>query len=535
MNNIKKQIIYVLIAVMAPFGAITQLEITNQYAFGGDGSTVFEKALTLNNGGYLIGFNSTSSASSGNLIVPAYGISYGVLNYYNENDDLVWSKSFGGGGIENTVKLAEVSDGIIIGLASFSNPSGNKSEPAYGWTDGWVLKLDFDGEIVWQKSFGGNQNDVLFGLISAPDNSIYVAHRSESGASGNRTAPLKGMQDFWIVKTDGDGEIIWDRSYGSDGSDILFGIDQLSNGNIILSGVSVGSTVSYDKTEPPFGPIADIWILAIDPNGDVVWDKTIGGEGVDGRGHIVVIQDTIYLLGSSTSGVSGLRTEPLKGMEDLWLTKLDENGTIISTHYYGGNNYEVATGITKLDSNRILLCSRSDSDASIDKSESNRGNDDFWGIIVDYNGNIIAEKTLGGDETDELMDGMLINNTLLLFGHSRSDISGDKTIPKFNTDFSNVDVWILELDASTLEIIEHTLPLPNAYPNPVQDFLHLDISNNSVVERLEVYNSAGMLVSTLQPNQQEAIVKLDFSNLAQGLYTVVVIGDNGVSMVKVVK
>jgi hypothetical protein len=155
--------------------------------------------------------------------------------------------------------------------------------------------------------------------------------------------------------------------------------------------------------------------------------------------------------------------------------------------------------------------------------------------MIEKNGLILTEKTLGGDETDELTDGMLLNDTLVLFGVSLSGISGDKTVPKFNTSTSNFDVWIVELDASTLEVIEHALPLPRAYPNPVQDFLHLDISNFNAVERLEVYNSAGILVSTQQPHQQEALVKLDFSSLAQGMYTVVIKGDSGVSMVKVVK
>jgi hypothetical protein len=534
MNNYRKQLIVIFLIVLAPFGASTQIEITNQYGFGGDGITELDMLLLSNNEGHYVGLSSSSTDGSGNITAPAYGYSYGVLKYYNQNNELVWSRSFGGDGSEYNFRLAEVNDGLLVGLSSFSTPSGNKTEPAYGLTDGWLLKLDFDGEIVWQKSFGGNQNDVMFGLISTPDNSIYVAHRSESGATGNRTAPLKGDQDFWIVKTDADGETIWDRSYGSSGTDILFGIDQLSNGNIILSGVSIGASASFDKTESPYSAV-DNWILAIDQNGDVIWDKTIGGTGVDGRGYITVVQDTIYLLASSTSGVSGLRTEPLKGSQDLWLSKLDQDGNYISTHYYGGSQTEDARGIAQIESNHLLIYAISNSDASYDKSENRRGAVDFWTLLLDLDGAIIAEKTIGGEQADDPIHAIYMNENIILAGNSFSDVSGDKTIPRFDINNQNSDVWVVALDASTLEVIEHRLPLLHAYPNPVQDFLHLDISNFNAVERLEVYNSAGILVSTQQPHQQEALVKLDFSSLAQGMYTVVIKGDSGVSMVKVVK
>jgi hypothetical protein len=534
MISLNKALIYILIAVLAPFGANTQLNIINQYGFGGDGISWNPKICISENNGLYILFATNSAQGTGNFFAPTFGGSDLVLHKYDSQLNLEWVKSYGGGSDDGFGWIYVLNDGVLILSESTSMASGNKTVSTNGSADGWLLKLDFDGEIVWQKGFGGVDYEAPYGLTITEQNDIVMAFRSFSGVSGTRSVPLKGTQDFWVVKTDSDGEIIWDRSFGSDGEEILFAIDQLSDGTILLSGASIGANISHDKTEAPYSSV-DNWIIAIDSDGDVVWDKTIGGSGFESRGHVVSINDTIYHLGSSSSGVSGLRNEPLKGFEDLWLTKLDNNGNILSHYFYGGDKFDIATGIQLIEIDKILLCSRSDSDASYDKSENGRGGLDFWGLIIDLQGNVLGEKTLGGNLADDLSTGVLFGNRLILGGSSLSGATGDKTIPKFHVNNTSFDVWIVELDATTLEVLEYKHPVLMAYPNPVDDFLNLELGNSSTNHKVEVYNTAGILMWGQNLDGSSTKIKLDFSGFANGVYTVVVKGDLDVRTVKVVK
>jgi hypothetical protein len=524
----------ILIAMLTPFGVNSQLQITDQFGFGGDDFSLNPKINISESGGFYVLFETGSTEGTGNILSPKYGFSNIVLSKLDSEFNIIWSKSFGGNSSDDFGSFAVLNDGILILASSNSSISGNKTVPTNGGADGWLLKLDFDGEIIWQKSFGGTDHDIPIGLKITTQNEIVMAFRSYSNESGTRTVPLKGSRDFWVVKTDSDGEIIWDKSFGSDGEEILFAIDQLSNGSILLSGASIGASISHDKTEPPYSSV-DNWIIAIDSDGDVVWDKTIGGSEQEGRGHVLVINDTIYHLGSSTSDISGLREAPLKGTEDLWLTIIEDNGTLVSNHFYGGNNVDIATGILHLGANKILLCSRSNSNSSFDKSENSRGGYDFWSIIIDLQGNIIAEKTLGGNFYDELTTGCLDENRLILGGSSTSGATGDKTIPKFHVNNTSFDVWIVELDATTLEVLEYKHPMLLAYPNPVDNFLNLELGNSSTNHKVEVYNTAGVLMWGQNLDGASTKVKLDFSGFANGVYTVVVKGDLDVRTVKVVK
>lgn len=535
MNSISKQIFYLLIVLLAPVGVNAQLDIVNQYAFGGDGFTENPRIITSSDNGYYVLFGASSSVGSGNIVAPAYGFSYLVLSKFDADFNLEWQKSYGGNLDDGFGWIIEVSDGILVGSASHSGISGNKTVASFGSSDGWLLKLDFDGEIIWQKGYGGTDIDNLFGLIETDNGDIIMAYRSFSGISGNRTAPLKGQEDFWVVKTDSAGEIIWDYAYGSDGDDIVFGLGELSNGTIILSGVSIGATISYDKTEPPYSSV-DNWVVAIDADGSVLWDKTIGGSGADANGYLLTIQDTIYVLARSTSGISGLRTEPLKGQQDLWLTKLDKDGNIISTHYYGGDQVEQPNGIFQLDNERILLCTWSNSNTSYEKSEDSRGGFDYWALVIDQNGQVIIEKTVGGSDTDVLNGGLLVNNSLFLAGYSRSDVSGDKLIPKFDIGNTDADVWIVELDATTLDVIQNNVNLlPNVYPNPVTDILSIDLSDFNQAYVIDVYDLKGVLITSKILVQTSETVQLDFSKLASGVYTILIRTHKGTSTVKVVK
>lgn len=538
MNNLFKNIASFSIMVLAPFGASTQLNILDQFALGGNGNSIISNqgVENSNDGGFYTIISTTSSTGSGNMTELSYGSQYVVLTKLSSTFQIEWQASFGGLQPEGTARVLEVSDGIILAVNSLSGVSGNKTVINYGATDGWLIKLDFDGEILWQKGYGGSDHDNIVFIIESNNGDLLLGFNSSSGSSGNRTAPLKGVNDYWLVKTDSSGEILWDRSYGSNGEERLHGLLELSNGNIILTGHSVDGTISFDKTENQYS-FMDAWVVAADLDGNYLWDKTIGGSGFEGGGYSIAIDDTIFVLISSSSNQSGLRNEPLKGSRDIWLSKLDLNGEIISSFFYGGNGYDMVTGVGVYDQDKIVVSSYSDSDMSYDKTENSKGGQDYWVFMLDKDLIIRGEKTIGGQDADAMSCVISRGNKILLAGNSFSDVSGDKTIPKFNTDPNFFDAWLVELDASTLEIIQSSSISPKVYPNPVTDYLTINLSEFASVSKVDIFDYQGKLLLSrdLSNTPNPTTLQLDMTAFSSGMYTVRVHGDNVVRAVKVVK
>lgn len=525
-----------LIVMLIPFGINSQLSLTQQFGLGGaSGFTQFFDITHGSDGFIYLMSSTTANGVNGNINVSPYGLSYIVVTKLDSNLEIIWQHSYGGNGDESGF-IQGLSDGLLIAATSSSGISGNKTVDNYGVSDGWLFKIDFDGNIIWQHGVGGSEYDEILDIKVSPDEvDIYLGFRSYSSTSGNRTAPLKGDRDYWIVKLNSMGDIVWDYSYGSDGDDAIRGLTQLANGNIVAAGSSLNGNVSFDKTEPPYS-FMDSWLVCIDPLGTVVWDKTIGGDGGELDGFLAVDENEIFLLSTSTSGVSGLRTEPLKGQWDLWVTKLDENGNIIWMNYYGGDDFDRATSVY-INDNMLFINSYSTSNSSFDKTEDTKGGQDYWMIVTDLNGEIIVDKTIGGSLNDVSPKTIFYGDKILLAGSSYSDVSGDKTFPRFNPDLNETEVWLVELDASTLEIIQSSSISPKVYPNPVTDYLTINLSEFASVSKVDIFDYQGKLLLSrdLSNTPNPTTMQIDMSGFSSGMYTVRVYGDNVVRAVKVVK
>ena len=105
--------------------------------------------------------------------------------------------------------------GYIIGGFSNSGISGDKTEDSRGELDYWILKLDLNGDIQWQKTYGGNRSDEPVSAVETDDGGYLVTGRSSSAESGDRTVSRNGLPDAWVLKLDATGAIVWQKSYGS--------------------------------------------------------------------------------------------------------------------------------------------------------------------------------------------------------------------------------------------------------------------------------------------------------------------------------
>ncbi|WP_202928168.1 hypothetical protein, partial [Cyclobacterium salsum] len=188
----------------------------------------------------------------------------------------VWDKTIGGISTDYLQSTTPTPDGgYLLAGSSYSYASGDKTENGKGGFDYWAVKIDGSGNKVWDKTIGGNNSEYLRSTTPTPDGGYLLAGDSYSLASGDKSENSKGGSDFWAVKIDASGNKVWDKTIGGNNNDFLFSTIPTPDGGYLLAGYS-GSSASGDKSENSKG-YDDYWVVKIDGSGNKVWDKTIGG------------------------------------------------------------------------------------------------------------------------------------------------------------------------------------------------------------------------------------------------------------------
>lgn len=496
-----------------------------------------------------------------------------------------WQKTVGGAALDeaNIVVQATDNSGYYIISTSSSNAGFEKSENSFGGSDVWVVFLDNNGNVLWDKTYGGSENESPKAAIIY-NNRLFILATSGSGQTGNKTAINHGLSDLWLLSLNLNGDIDWQSSYG--GSDAEGAVDmKVHNGEIILLGNSF-SQISGNKTENSYGQ-SDYWIIKINAtNGTILNQKTIGSAGLDNSiGLAIDNLGNVYILGGSETGISGLKTINGYGDADHWVVKLNESFELIDQSCFGGSGYEnpyngnivifeskiYISGTTDSDNNgtiseagyglndawlysldlnleqewsklfggtgfdsggkivpfsngSFLLAYNSSSGISGNKTVANIGISDCWIILIDASGNIAAQTSIGGSQLEFAADALLNNNSnLVVTSSSDSGISGMKTEALRGVN----DVWVFELNTSTLlNVSENILNYGfKVYPNPAIDEIHVhfeasDLSDNTQVF---VYSMEGKLLFSEPMNTEYK--KIDLEHFNSGSYFVHVVSN----------
>jgi hypothetical protein len=355
-----------------------------------------------------------------------------------------WQNTIGGNNTDQLYSVHQTSDGGFISAGhSLSSISGDKTESNLGANDYWIVKLDAEGFIKWQNTIGGVGSDDLHSIVPTSDGGYVCGGTSNSGISGDKTENSQGNDDYWVVKLDSLGNIQWQNTIGGSGIDELHTISQTSDGGYICGGHSI-SNISGDKTENSQG-FLDYWIIKLDSTGNIQWQNTIGGWEDDHLYSLVQTSDGGFICGgNSYSNNSGDKTENSNGLNDYWVVKLDSLGNIQWQNTIGGDLAEYISSVAQTGEGGYICGGHSGSNISGDKTESNYGMHDYWVVKLDDTGTIQWQKTIGGSDNEyfESLD-WTADGGYICGGFSISDISGNKT----ENNIGNYDYWVVKLDS----------------------------------------------------------------------------------------
>jgi hypothetical protein len=436
--------------------------------FGGSGDDVLYSLQQTSDGGCILGGSSSSGLSGTRTSTNYGGYDYWVVKL-DGNGNKVWDKSFGGTGDDYLYALQQTSDGgyILGGGSSASSVSPGKTSPSYGGFDYWVVKLDPSGNKIWEQSFGGTGDDNLNSLQQTSDGGyILGGGSSASSVSPGKTSPSYGGFDYWVVKVDANGNKLWEQSFGGGGDEVLYSLQQTSDGGYIPGGFS-NSGVAGNKTSTNFGG-SDYWALKLDANGTKQWEQSFGGSGNDVLYSLQHASDAGFILGgSSASGLSGNKTNAGYGDLDFWVVKVDANGSKQWDQSFGGNGPDVLSSLQQTSDGGCMLGGYSASGVSGNKTSASRGGYDYWLVKADANGNKQWEQSFGGSLDDYLVSlQQTSDGGYILGGFSNSGASGNKTSANFG---GLHDYWVIKLATPEVPI-GTPLVLVNGQYNPSNSF-----------------------------------------------------------------
>ncbi|MFK7934408.1 MAG: gliding motility-associated C-terminal domain-containing protein [Saprospiraceae bacterium] len=434
--------------------AFAQPPVQWDRTYGGDGYEELHAIAPVDDGGFIFA-GATQSEASGDIPEAGRGdFDYWIVRTDSEGE-MIWNKRFGGDGRDKVWSVIQTPDGgFLVGGESNSDVGGDRTVPNRGGLDYWIVKISATGNKEWDRAIGGAGEDILRIIVSAEDGGYLLGGYSNSDAGGEKTDNSFGAADFWLVKIDGIGNIQWDRTFGGDAQDQLLSIKPTFDNEFILGGWSQ-SGISGVKTEANFG-LNDFWIIKMTENGDFVWDKTYGGSGEDVLQDVEPTSDGSFVLGGfSQSPISGNKITGSLGKRDYYLIKVNRNGNRIWERTLGGVEDDLAYEVRETRAGNYAIAGQTASGFNADKTENQVGFQDYWLLTLDPDGNEIWSEVYGGSGSDALAElDIAVDGGFIMAGQSGSDISGDKTQNSVNLgDIFENDFWVIKTSCGQPEMI----------------------------------------------------------------------------------
>jgi hypothetical protein len=427
---------------------------------------------------------------------------------------LLWQRTLGGSADDELTFIKQTADGGYI-TAGFTQSTDGDVTANHGQADLWVIKLTPEGNIQWQQTYGGTGDEVAYAIEPTGDGG-YIAAGYTTSADGDVTINY-GQQDYWLLKLTADGVITWQRSFGNTGNNIANSIQQTFDGGYIVAGVSI--CIPGDSTMSNQHAGTDNWVIKMTSSGNVEWEKAYGGSNADVAKGIIQARDSSYLVIGSTSSADGdvIGIHDAGGL-DAWVYCIAPSGTLKWQRALGGSGIDGARTLVQCRDGGFLIGGSTSSNDG-DLINNNLSAADYWLVKLNNNGTILWNKTLGSTGEDnaaaalETLDGGYI-------------IAGDASLANkdISVHYGGDDLWVakLSLDAITYP---GSCEQVRMFPNPCNDRLQINLANGWEKATVILNNTMGQ---TVLINKQSAASRvLDLATPIRGFYLLTLINDNG--------
>ncbi len=391
---------------------------------GGSKNDVLKSVIKTADGGYaVLGHTQSNDGDISSKMTENFD--FWMLKF-DANNTLVWQQTFGGSKDDRGADLINTSDGGFA-LLGFSNSSDNDLSSNAGTQDFWLLKLSPDGEISWQQTFGFAGTDYGTTLLETKEGGFLITGVLDVSASnGQGNAKFIKQKhaggDFWALKLDATGALEWSKYYGGSFTDTPLGVVKTADNGFIVVGSSDSNDVDIKNNKGSY----DFWVIKISSNGTLVWEKSFGGSEIDEARAISSSHDGNFIVvGDTRSSDSDITIN--NGAADVWILKISSEGNLIWEQTIGGTNFDVARSISKTQDGGFVIAGSS---RSSDNGFTNQGQNDALVLKINAEGALEWQQTVGGSEIDFLYDAIeLKDKTIIAVGESSSS-DGDVRINK---------------------------------------------------------------------------------------------------------
>lgn len=465
---------------------------------------------------------------------------------YDASGNLIWAKDAGGSNGDIVEGIAtDLLGNVYITGSSYNFEIGTATLSNSGWVDMFIVKLDALGNLVWLDGAGGNSFDSGKSITTDTYGNIYVTgnYSSPSITFGSFTLTNSGGNDIFIVKYDTSGSVIWARSEGNIGSEIVNSITSDFNNNIYITGNYSSPTINFGTTSLSNAGIEDIYLVKYDNLGNVIWAKSEGSTGTENANYIVTDNSgNIYITGyygsASISFGTNLLTnsDSLGNFPDIFILKFDSLGNEIWSNGFGSFGNDVGNCITIDSSGNFYVLGDYTSLAlsfgavTLINEDTTGNSHDVFLLKYDATGNLLWVKGVGGSYNDigTTVSSDLYGN-LFITGQFSTNITFDSATL---TNTGATDMFIAYLGATLVDINENSIVTQTTLnPNPF-DYLTAIYFGKYVDDGvLNVYDIRGQLIKS-KINISGNSTSLYRESLPSGIYFIELLDDNQVIDVK---
>ena len=436
----------------------------------------------------------------------------------NQQGDEVWEKFFVGNNhdfLTSTVITQE--GGFLISGTSYSNKGLDKKDDSKGGSDIWLIRLNEFGDELWQKTLGTASDEEARSVIQTTDLGFFVAGNVQNSARGY------GSKDVVIIKLDKNGKELSQLILGGKGLDEMEKMIPTKDGGALL-GIYSRSNIGGSKKTENFGE-GDYWIIKLNKDGKVEWEKNYGGKGDDHLRALALTSNGYIIGGESRSERSGNKSVGIEEGTDLWLISLNERGEEIWQKSYNFKNRDVLMGMRVLPSaddktsKGILLGGYTQAEGRIENEDET-----FWLLYIDQQGTEQWRKHVKGEsrKKEERLSDLKLNRdgSIILAGTSAEELGKEN--------------WkIIKLGDSQIDKLIEKQEI-KIYPNPVSDYAYVETGFDFKEADITLYDMGGRQLQNIKTKNK--VTKISTQNLVQGAYLVTIKTDmNKTANAKLIK